>query len=272
MKNKVFLLIVLAYFLSSKCFAQNRFSLHTGYVGYFPQETMRNTLKSSHGLGVGLQYNLCKHPISFGVDFGITTYGSKSKPIVFQFDSLSPITHTDIRISNSMFTIIPNAKVRIYDKKGFTVYAGIGLGATIYSTDMYIEDPEEGGCKPLDNKLLHNDATITARVLSGVQIDVSKVFKRAESGKFLFDINIQYLKGGNVEYVGKLYDDFADAHYNHNTTYNTENGIIRSYDAQFINTENNIVHEHPVGELYKNNLNAIGLSIGIVFNFGKNCP
>lgn len=255
-------------------------NLSAGYNSLVPISEMRTTLKSAHGLNFGLDYKLKYTPISVGLDFGISSYGSKKEPFLIQLSENGSRVNTTISIDNMVNHAILNG--RFYFNrvdKIFNPYINTGFGMIGFRTSLTIDDPTvpatENCPKPLERDVLNRSRTWAFRNGIGVQTDLSGVFKKLEKGVLFFDLNIHHLIGGNVQYVGHLDGDIATAYQSGNffsnnngssSTNSSPRGSIGAVKTEFQEGQGQI-QEQAVGQLFENRLNMIGIQAKLIFRF-----
>lgn len=258
-----------------------------GYRSNVPLNPMRESLKSAHGIDLGINYKFCLSPFSVGADFGFMNYGSESAPYYLESPSGNYVTETKIKVNNSMTTALVNSRAYLtgFGMKVVNPYVTAGFGLASFRTNLRIEDPEDvDGCAPLVSEKLHKDRTWATKVGAGVTTDLYRLFARNGNSnnhnRYFLDIGINYMTGGKVSYVGAINPDYVNnynhnnvgAHnHNNNSNFDGPRGMTGTLDADFQHLPTGEIHSHSIGNIYNNRLNMIGINVSFLVRIGNNC-
>jgi opacity protein-like surface antigen len=215
-----------------------------------PVGGMERTMDNAVGANIFLAYNL-KAPFAIGIELGYNNYGSQTTRQEYVFDD-GTRTETDVVVNNNITSLNFSGKYFLRNSKKFNPYVTGRLGWSRFSTNLYIEDPQdETGCEPLESDVLYRDGTFTASAGAGIRLDMSAVFKRLTTNKFFFDFGVQSVRGGTVGYMNVDIDPSKPA-------------PTKDVMAKFINTKTMVVHEHHVGYVYTGLVDMLQYRVGIV--------
>ncbi|MCK6617617.1 MAG: hypothetical protein L6Q51_08225 [Cyclobacteriaceae bacterium] len=225
------------------------------YAFAAPMATMQQNISRGHGFAMDYYFQV-NNRLAIGADLGLVIYGhDKSRQeYTFSDGSVAPM---DIIVSNSFFNYMLGTRFIVANGKSVKPYVSFRAGYTAFRTNLSIYDPDDTDhCKPIDRDILLKDGTFSASAGGGIQWDMSAVFNRAPSNTFLFNLGAAITLGGKVNYM----NTDAPGHYH------TPNSDV---NAQFINTQTQVVHEHHVGYVYTSYVELIELRAGFVMRLQR---
>jgi hypothetical protein len=256
MKNYLILVLV---FLASTVQAQ-RWGRELGlnYVNADPTGGMGRVIDRAHGATLNLGLVTPEKRFAMGLDLGFAQYGSDKSRQEYTLDDGST-ADMDIIVSNMFGTLTGYGRWYFMTTGAFRPYLTARAGYAWYDTNLNIYDPDDNDhCEPVDSDVLHHDGTIIGSMGVGMKFDLSKIFGRMEEQKFFLEANYNFSQGGYVQYMN------ADA--NHQQAHTTTHDHVM---AEFINTQTQVVHEHHVGNLYRNPVQMRELRVGFAIQLQR---
>lgn len=246
---KALRVLALLILISSASFAQNwEFGVDCNVLQ--PMAGMKRTMDNAFGANFIGARNFSR-PFSIGLEMGFNTYGSQTTRQEYVFDD-GTRTETDVVVNNNIFNLNVAGKYFLRNSKKVNPYITGKLGWSRFSTNLYIEDPEdEYGCEPLESDVLYKDDTFTASAGAGLRIDLSSIFSKMESDLFFIDLGFQAVRGGTVRYMNVDIDPSKPA-------------PTQDIMAKFINTQTQVIHEHHVGYVYSGLVDMLQYRIGFI--------
>lgn len=252
------------------CFFVNaQFKLGTNYALLIPQGEMGENINPVHTISLSFLYTpkmFCQR-LSVGTDLGFGNYAYVTKEQDLRFPDGSGIK-TDVVYTSNVVNAALVLRANLTAKGKIIPYIEAKGGTISFFSNVYVADPEDqSSCKPLESKNIIRDNTFFATYGGGVQLDVGVFDKNATPGRFIIDIGIKKLKGGNLNYINTK-NIQTHVHTDPNAPVDPSKG--EPLNVQFINITTQTIHEHQVAELYNSPLRMIGINIGMLFKLGKN--
>jgi hypothetical protein len=125
---------------------------------------------------------------------------------------------------------------------------------------LLILDPDDNdSCEPVDTEILKRAGTLLYSAGGGIRIDLASMAKRGRPGKTFVDLSINTMQGGKVDYMNT---DAPDPTHSHNSP------RANDVEAEFINTQTQVVHKHHVGYVYTSFVRATDFRLGLSFTMG----
>jgi opacity protein-like surface antigen len=189
------LLTVCLFCFSHPSLAQN---LQAGidFTTVFPVGEFRDNV-DNNGYGVGGQFlsRLSKSPVFIGADLGIAVYGTQSRR-----ELLSPsIPELRLKVTTRNNIGWAHFLMRLQSRKGrVQPYADGLVGVKALFTNTTITDDFSDDAIASDTNF--SDATLSAGVGAGVQIELAKTGKRSD---IALDTRVRYMFGGEADYLKK---------------------------------------------------------------------
>jgi hypothetical protein len=261
--RKTFLLTVMLVVMGSATFAQTELS--ASYSHFIPQQQMGRYIQSAYGVNMQGLYQLPNSRIALGASIGLNSYGSQSTRQTYRFSDGSS-TETDVDVNNNFFTLNLVGRADLLRSGPVIPYLTGQAGYNLYYTSLFIADPNDvDGCKPLENKSLLKDGAFSLTGGAGVRWDLGTVLKNAGMNRFYVDFAASYTSGGRVRYMNvNIPADPDPVTHQHHTLGND----AVPFTTQFINPNNQIVHEHHVGDVYASPIQMLSFRLGLAFRVG----
>ncbi len=263
MKNRLlFLSALLMPMLLIPTFSQAQFEGGLSYLNSTPQGQMGNYInRMAHGVSTDLAYRIPKTNLSIGIQFAFSNYGSEKRKENYRFDN-GYEGIVDVEIYNHFSNNSAYIKYDILDNVFVQPYLFLGGGFSNISTELSIIDPREAftsNCpKPLESSTLVSDRTFYLLMGGGLRLDLSYPFKSIPKRKWLFDIRVNYLDGGDVQYMSL----------NDRNNNNPNRGTDVSFD--FVSAaQPDVIHKYYAGSSYQTRMQFITVNAGIFYVFGK---
>jgi hypothetical protein len=196
--------------------------------------------------------------LSAGLELGVGTYAQKTMEQTFTFRDGSQ-TVTDVHYSSNMWQVSGSLRYDLLKQALITPYLNAKLGYNRLYANIRIDDPHDtDGCHPLDRKTLLSNGTFTAGGGVGVKLDVATFARSWDKGMGWFDVSVNYLAGGNVNYINtRKLSSAASA--------TTDGG--KPLNVQFINASTQNIHEHQVAEVFNSPLRMFQVQVSFFKSF-----
>jgi hypothetical protein len=247
------------------CFFLNaQFKLGTNYSLLIPQGEMGNNINPVHTMNLSFLYTpkmFCQR-FSIGTEIGFGNYAYVTKEQDLRFPDGSGIK-TDVIYTSNVVNAALGMRANLTAKGKAVPYVEAKAGTISFFSNVYVEDPEDqSSCKPLESKNIIRDNTFFATYGGGVQLDIALFDKKASPGKFIIDIGINKIKGGNLNYIDTKN---IQTHIHTDPNAPVDPGKGEPLNVQFVNINTETIHEHQVAELYNSQMRMIGIKIGMLF-------
>ena len=239
--------------------SQGQFYFSSGYAMGIPKGKMADNINLSHSLAVSGQYRLpgAFSRILLGTDLSYGVYAHTSKTQTFTFDNGST-TRTKVNYSSYAVQAGLSGKLLLLQDKLVVPYISGKAGYTGFYSDIYIEDPIDGGnCHPLDHRNIIRDGVFSTGYGGGLQLDWSVLSRNTRKGRNWIDLSVMHTRGGNMNYINtkKLVDPSNPP----------VGGDGKPLNVPFINASTNQIHEHQVAQVYTTPLRLLELRLSAVF-------
>jgi uncharacterized protein YdeI (BOF family) len=249
------LFFLLPVFSGITAFAQ----IQTGYSYSLaiPQGRLAENINLTHSAVLDVSYKFHKNPkLRTGIQLGWGSYAQKKEDQHYEFRDGSS---TDVKVTFNS-NIFNGHIVTTYDLLSNTSvipYVSARTGLSKFYTKIYIPDPDDAGsCRPLENKNLFKDATWSAGGGAGARMNANKIFKKSKYDKLWLDFSVNYLTGGNVEYLNVKHLQHPDA---------TEQDA-KDFNVRFVNITTNELHEHYVSKVLSSRISQLDMKLGLVLS------
>ena len=247
-------LVFVVMLVATPVFSQWKWQWGMNYLYSNPTGTMGTNINRAHGFSFDGGLRSPGNRWLLGTEFGYSIYGADDSRQQYQFSDGST-ADMDVRVTNAFSNLM--AVARFYPKPEgiFQPYVQAKAGYSWFRTDLNIYDPNDwDDCAPVDSDILKRDGTAIVSVGGGIQLDMSALFKRTQPGKFYFDLGLNLVQGGRVDYMNADGPEPTMGH-----------GGRSDVQAEFINTPTQVVHRHHVGYLYNSLLQMMDFRFGVTF-------
>jgi hypothetical protein len=229
-----------------------------------PQQQMAQNIQGIHSLHVGGLYQLPRRlkNLSVGLELGVGVYAHEKIDQTFNFDAN---TSTVVPVNYNSNVINGNLQTRyqFLDERRSMIVPYINAKAGVYNfySNVNIEDPNDpGGCRALEQKNLISDYTFYWGAGAGFQINPSIFSKHRKDGPIMFDISINTIRGGRLDYINtKHLKDEQDL---------PQTGG-KPLMVKFINVSTQDIHEHKVAQVYTSALRILEIRGGLILRIGE---
>ena len=248
-----FVTICACIFISGALGAQNlsgEFGFAYNYMA--PLGGMSDYIKQ--GNGIVLDYYLSREGSRFvyGTELSYTIYGHDKSSQLYTFSD-GTTANMDIVVDNTITNLLFGARYFLREPAAFRPFITAKAGYAWYRTNLNIYDPDDfDNCEPVDRDVLLKDGTLVISAGAGFQYDLSGMFKKLETNRFIFTLNANLVLGGQVNFMN------TDAPTHHAPS---KNDVY----ANFINTQTQVVHKHHVGYVYTSNAELVEIRAGFIF-------
>jgi hypothetical protein len=194
--------------------------------------------------------------LAIGMDMNYTVYGNDVSKQEYTFSD-GTTAKMDIIVNNTFLNFMIGGRYYIVEVEGKNIkpYVSLKGGYSWFRTNLNIYDPDDNDhCEPVDTDLLMKDGTFLLSGGGGIHWDLSSIFKKQEPNRFLFNVGANLTLGGKVNYMNS--DAPSQNHSNHYSS---------DVNAQFINTQTQVIHEHHVGYVYSSFVEMVEIRAGFIF-------
>jgi hypothetical protein len=230
-----------------------------------PQQEMNTYMSSAFGINGQVLYLVPNTRLAVGADLGYSTYGCQSSRQTYRFTDGS-VTETDVSVGNNIVTINLVGRMDLLSGGPLVPYLIGQAGYNRYFTDLTIADPNDAdGCRPLANHTLLGDGALSVTGGAGLRWDLSTIIKSAAPRRIFIDFSAQYTQGGRVNYMNvNLPPSPPEPVPHHSHHHISADGAIM-YSTRFINPQNQVIHEHHVGDVYRTPIQLLSYKLGFVY-------
>ncbi len=257
MKSFFTLLISCLFVLTA---SSQQWKMAGGYNLGIPLHEMNSNINPVHTLQAGVFYQLPGvKRLSLGFETGIGIYAMQRIDQTFTFDNTTSV----VPVSYNSNVLNANLQARYSfadDDKLVIPYFNIKGGVYNFFSNIYVEDPHDGGCAALQRENIIKDATLAWTAGAGVQINTAVFAKRKFRRNVMIDISANTVRGGRIDYINTK--NLIDAQ-----TINDPSS--KPLDVQFINASTQNIHEHTVAQVYNSPLRLLEVRVGILVNIER---
>jgi hypothetical protein len=259
--------IVLLVFLSMT-FMTNAQRLGFSMYGNYEAPYKNSMPMMSPAYGGGFEYMFkpsTKVPLWITGTFSGNYYAYKTIQNTYYLSDTSS-TKLDVNYTSAMNKLLFGARY-VPELGDFPIvpYLSAQGGLNFMRSRIYVEDPEDGGCKALVNKNVFSRTGAIYTVGGGVQINTKLFGSKPRFGTRFIDIGVYYSGGTKMEYINVNYMKDEPQGPPAHATPTAENE--RDFYTPFVNLYTNNIHEHKIAEIYKSQYRMWNLRIGYNFVF-----
>ncbi len=254
--KQLYLLLFSAVTISASAQSTFRF----GYSASVPLKEMADNMNLLHSMTTGFSQKIpstCGR-LYGGAELSWGMYANTTKEQTFTFNN-GTSTKTDVNYSSNVFKVALNAKMFAFRNSLVNPYLTGKAGWASFYSNIYVEDPHDpGGCKALQQRNIIKDGTLIGGYGGGLQIDWSLFSKKQFKGTHFFDISINKVSGGKIDYINtkKLYDAANPP----------ASSGSKALNVKFVNATTNEIHEHQVAEVFNTPLRMLEFKITAAFS------
>lgn len=249
------LLPFLAFFAINNAFSQDWApEIDMGYVYSSPTRGMRQTIRNAHGAQFNFGLTAPHQRLTYGLELNYGAYGNESSTQQYTFAD-GTIADMDIRVINAFTNFSATTRLNLTTHGVLRPYVLVKGGYAWYDTKLNIYDPNDwDSCEPVEANLLQRDGALVYSFGGGLQIDLGRMFQRLPENSLFVNLQSSMVQGGRVEYMN------ADAP-NHSTHHSSTR--TSDVEAEFINTQTQIIHRHHVGFLYSSFISQLDFRLSV---------
>lgn len=232
-------------------------SLGVNYAFTLPTGGMKQNVRFGNGAIVNLLFEAPSHRVAGGLELNFSGYGrSKSEQdYTFPDGTSAPM---NVIVNNTFTNLMATTRLYMVVDGPVRPYATVKAGYSFFRTRLVIEDPDaQDSCEPVESDLLSHDGTFVYSAGGGIRIDASWIFRKQPRGMWYIDVSSAMTQGGRVSYMN---EDAPDPS-NHNMSTRA-----KEVQAEFINTQTQVVHAHHVGYLYNSFVQMMDFRLGVTMN------
>jgi Outer membrane protein beta-barrel domain len=254
---KKILSVCILLFCIHSSYAQWKREWSMGYALSTPLGAMKQNINQGHGLVMDFLMVTPSRKYSVGIDFNCSMYGYDQTRQQYMFPD-GTTAQMDVAVTNTFTTLMAAGQYNIITGKSLTPFVGFKTGYAWYKTNLSIYDPDDtDSCEPVEAALLQKDGTWIYSIGAGVKYDLSAVFKNINKERMFVKLSANYTQGGTVNYMNT---DAPDAHH-----VSTSSNRSSDLEANFINTQTQVVHKHHVGYVYTSFAQMMDYRLTVVF-------
>jgi hypothetical protein len=231
--------------------------------GYYVNNILNMEPSPSSGNGVGMEvfFGPRHQNFSGGFAFSRSSYGSKTEAI--KFNSYGYEVNTNLRINNDFTNISLYSRYKLGKLNNFiTPFVEGKFGWGFLSTRLNIEQSMDmGGCEPVYPNTVHQDGTWIGYAGGGLDLKLNGLIRRDKPERNLsayLSLAAGYNYGGKLTYFNAEHADKTSGH---------QHSDKEDYNATFIDTQTQQLHEHTIGTLQTAHLSMAEFKLGIGFRF-----
>lgn len=253
-KNLAIFLIALPCTVGAQ-FLQKEVSV--GYAYTSPRTDMKHYIQQGNGIVLeGFFHNASKR-VSLGAELNFSIYGNDMDEQEYEFED-GTIAPMNVTVSNYFLNMMAVGRYYMLESKIVQPYISGKVGYSHWVTELSITDPDDlDNCEPVESDILKEDGGMLATVGGGIRFDVGSVFKGLGLDRMFLDVSTAYSKGGRIQYMST---DPPKNSPHHSMSTDVVN-------AQFRNTQTQIVHKHHVGYVYDSYIEMLDFRFNMAFRF-----
>ena len=222
------------------------------YVYTAPLGSMKNNIRQGNGVAINIGMLTPSKRFSIGIEIQYTQYGYDESRQQYDLDD-GTTANMEVTVSNSFMNFMAYGRCYLITEGSFLPYLSAKGGYSHYRTDLNIYDPDEWDhCSPVESDLLQRDGTMIGSVGAGFRLDFASMIKKATPGRFYLDFSSTVTQGGTVKYMN------TDAPMHHPASHDA-----LGVEAEFLNTQTQVVHKHHVGTLYSSPVQMLDFRLGV---------
>jgi hypothetical protein len=259
MKTKL-LSLAIAICISVPGFAQDApFQVGFGYVYTNPTGGMKQFIRQGNGFVANMYWNAPSNRVSVGFEMNFSGYGMDMSSQDYEFPD-GTIAPMNIQVNNTFTNYTGNLRLYMLTTGLVRPYAEFKAGYSAYSTKLLILDPNDlDNCEPVDSEILKRDGTAIYSAGGGVRVDLAAFSRHGRPGRAFLDFSTNLMQGGRVDYMNT---DAPTTAHKHTTTRSND------LEAEFVNTQTQVVHKHHVGYVYNSYVQALDFRVALQFSMG----
>jgi len=243
-------------------FSQSALGLH--YSLSIPQGEMSEHIKPANSINLSYLYALKStgKRLAFGTEFSLGNYAWLAKEQDLRFPNGTGTT-TMVNYTSNIFSGALFTRLRLLSEAKINPYLNFKGGYSLFFSNISVEDPEDpSDCRVLESKTIISDHTFFYAYGGGLQIDLSNFNKKEKRGLYLFDISVNKIKGGTLDYINTKHLS-THVHTDPNNPAPSD-GKSEPLNIRFLNVSTQTIHEHQVAEVYNSPLRMLDIKMGIL--------
>jgi hypothetical protein len=229
------------------------------YVYTAPLGSMKYNIRQGNGVTLDFSMLTPSRHFSIGMEVRHTQYGFDKSMQQYDMDD-GTTADMEVTVSNSFTDLVATGRYYLVTKGKIVPYLSAKGGYSYYHTDLTIYDPDDNDhCEPVESDLLHRDGTLIGSLGAGFRFDFSTLIKRMKPGQLFIDLSANVTQGGTVKYMN------TDAPAIHSANHDAMDAV----EAEFINTQTQVIHSHHVGSLYSSPVQLMDFKFGISYRIER---
>lgn len=230
-----------------------------GYVFTNPTGGMNQYIRHGNGINLNMYWNALSQRVSVGFEMNFSSYGMDASTQDYEFPD-GTVAPMNIQVNNNFANYTGNLRLYARTTGLFRPYAEFKAGYADYSTKLLILDPNDlDNCEPVDSEILKRDGTAIYSAGGGIRLDLAALSRHGRPGRAFLDFSVNAMQGGRVDYMNT---DAPQTMQRHTTTRSNE------LEAEFVNTQTQVVHKHHVGYVYNSFIQGTDFRLSLQFSMG----
>jgi hypothetical protein len=260
---KTFTLTSILLLCTVAAFAQWQGGLGMDFTYAQPTRGMKQNISQGGGLTLNFEMFNPEYRVLPTFEMNYIIYGRDKTTQTYDFGDGS-FADMDMIVNNEVLTVSGGVKILLRKQGLIMPFATMKAGRAFFTTNLAIFDPDDGDhCEPVDSDLLQRDGTWVYSAGGGLRIDLAALFgKKLQPGNLFLDFSVNSIQGGRVNYMNVDAPANAGQHSMGTRTQDVE--------ADFINTQTQVVHQHHVGYLYNSFVQMVDFRVGLSMRLDKN--
>jgi len=229
------------------------------YVYTEPLGSMTHNIRQGNGVSLGFSLLTPSRRFSVGAEIQYTQYGFDKSRQRYDMDD-GTTADMEVTVSNAFANFLLAGRYYIIKEGKFQPYLSAKGGCSNDPTDLSIYDPDDDDhCEPVESDMLQRDGTLIGSLGAGFRLDFSTMIRKMKPGQFFVDFSTNVTQGGTVRYMN------TDAPSHHPTNHSATDAV----QAEFINTQTQVVHSHHVGTLYSSPVQLLDFNFGVCYRLTR---
>ncbi|GEM_PF-803194 len=207
--------------------------------------------------------------ISLGGELGIGVYALMTMQRNLRFSDGSGIT-ANMTYSSNVVTASFVTRAKAFREAKVNPFLNLKAGYANFFSDVVVGEPEYGSsCRPVQRKKIIGDDALFIAYGAGLQLDFSVLLKNVKPGKGSFEIIINRISGGSLDYINTRALKEPEEMHNPYPLLPPMPGKGIPLNMRFINVSTQQEHNHQVAEVYNSPLKMLDIRIGAMIRIEK---
>ena len=263
MKTRL-LSLAISFLLVAGANAQDQpFQMGLNYVFTAPSGGMKQNIRNGNGFVASMYWTAPTQRISVGFEMNWSNYGTDISMQDYEFPD-GTIAPMNVQVNNNFTNYMGTMRLFARTTGLLRPYAEVKAGYANYTTQLLILDPDDtDSCEPVAREMLKKDGSALYSVGGGLRLDLAAFSRYKTHGRSYLDFSVNAIQGGRVSYMNTDAPQNAQHH---------SAPRANDLEAEFINTDTQVVHKHHVGYVYDSFIQGTDFRLGLMFSLGCRRP